>query len=166
MSSNKIPNIQTLKIISLALHFSLLMITGVCFFMGTQNGWVMEFIIQPDKSFFFYAMLMAASVSVLLIVTWPFFTLHPPSTMDEAKVYYQEREKSPFDRMFYDFKNPTQDILAKTIIRMAGCESVALFGFVAAFLNQAPLLMLPFSFVALTLQFIFGPIYGSMRSGQ
>lgn len=109
---------NNLKIVALALHFSIVMYGVILFVLmqGDPTGWEMGFKILPEWK--------------LLVIVLAAFSL-----INSAVAIFV---KAP-------------------IPRMAVAESIAIFGFLAAFLNHSFLLLVPFAIWSLLLQIYVGP---------
>lgn len=137
-----------LRIISFAMHFSILIYVFIVFFLSQTQGWPVKTWgewIQPDFQVIFYVLVGVAVFNGFLTVIVPL--LFSPRKPDSTRPV----------SLFFDFKNFTPRMFTQTILRLAFSESVAILGFVLAFLNQSPWLIVPFAVVALILQVVFAP---------
>lgn len=110
---------QSMKVIALALHMSILMYGVVLYFLLLQThaeDWTMGFRILADKQ-----ILTVVMVGLALLATGVAIFMKP------------------------------------LIIRMALAESVAIYGFIAAYLNFSFAIFFPFALWALILQIYVGP---------
>lgn len=157
-----------LFIINLAMPISILIFVFVIFFMAHEQSWSMVFTIQPEQQVLFLLLTVLSFVNAGLLVAAPRIFSGILNSKEnsqdkklEAATTYQAEvnEHSANHSLFLDYRGDiTNGIQSMTIFRFALAESIAIFGFVLSFINQSPLVILPYAFVAVTLQFIFGPL--------
>lgn len=150
------PSFQTLAIISIAQHISILILILVTLFLAKQGkgGWVMGWRVQQTSHVIFLALLATAATMALLGLYYP--VIAKAGKQDDM---LNDAEVKGY-KLFCDFQVVDAKLNSLTIVRMTLCESVAIFGFVLAILNQSFLVIVPFALLALVLQFMVGPIAG------
>lgn len=150
------PSFQTLVIISIAQHISILFLILVSFFLANQGkgGWVMGWRVEQTSRMIFLALLAVAATTAFLGLYYP--AIVKAGKQDDM---LNDAEVKGYN-LFCDFQVVDAKLQTLTIVRMALCESVAIFGFVLAILNQSFLIIVPFASLALILQFMVGPIAG------
>ena len=152
-------NYLTLVIISLALHFALLIFLIVLYFLGSSDQWVnwsTGWRIFPENRWLLFAFAPLSLSMAALALYFP--RVNPGSDQDRGV----GTEANPSGGLFYRFEPLTMAVQGGTIIRMGIAETIAIFGFVLGFLNRAPLVALPFIASSLLVQFAVGPIFGRM----
>jgi F0F1-type ATP synthase membrane subunit c/vacuolar-type H+-ATPase subunit K len=146
-----------IHIIAAALHVSILIYGFVVFLLArSSGGWTMGWNLRPGNEILFYALAGASAMTGLLSVVLPRLlrsAAPAPSTPHEVG-------QAP---LFFDFSQVTPQLLSLTITRMALAETIAIFGFVLAFLNQAASWILPFAAAGLLLQILVGPFGRYLR---
>lgn len=150
------PTYRTLVIISLALHVSLGIYIFIPFFLATQNQWVdwtHGWVLKPEQAMLLWAFVGASAFSAIMVVMIP--RLMTVSKKPEDPMVAPRRNQG---EVFLDFGNFTPRIFIQTIVRLALAESIAIYGLVLAFVNQAPWWVVPFTVAALSLQVLFGPL--------
>lgn len=149
----------SLAIISLALHFALIIFLFILYFLGFSDGWQSwstAWRVLPEHQW----MLMAFGPLSLSMAGLALFFPKISPLKDAAAP--TAGAVTPSSGLFYNFTPLTPAVHTNTIIRMALAESVAIFGFVLGFLNRAPLVAVPFIVFALIVQFTVGPLFGKM----
>jgi len=141
---------QSLKFVALQLHLSLFIYGGVLFFLAQNNpDWQMTWQIKESFLLLFFALTLLSLSTASLSILWPLFFGKKEEPLQSLQ--------SSSSKLFFDFEKKEATIQSQTILRMALAESVAVFGLVLAFLNQTPLLFIPYGIVSLTLQVLVGP---------
>jgi hypothetical protein len=149
-------NQPPIRIIALAMHLSILIYIFIVFFMASQGQWARGWILGAGKEVIVMILAFNALVAGALSLFLPRIMkgMAPPSTVPH------EVSRAP---LFFDFTDVTPKLQSLTITRMALAEAVAIFGFVAAFLNQAAYWVLPFAAAGLLLQILVGPFGRYLR---
>lgn len=145
-----------IHLVAAALHFSILIYVFVVFFMASQGQWTYGWTLGEGKEFIVMILAFNALIAGALSLFLPRIMkgmAPPPSVPHEVN-------QAP---LFYDFSDVTPKLQSLTITRMALAEAVAIFGLVAAFLNQAAYWVLPFAAVGLLLQILVGPFGRYLR---
>ena len=155
------PSFQTIAIVSLAMHFSILLITAITFFLGSTMNWELTLKIKPELQIVCFILSTLAIINALLSILIP--TLFKRESNFETKStnnFYQNEvcDNTAKKSLFLYYLNLDQKTFSLTIIRFALAESVVLMGFVLSFLNQSTLAIIPFAFIALSLQIVFSPL--------
>jgi len=144
----KSQSLLTLKITALAIHLSVLIYVFIVFFLAKTQPWEnlgWGGMIKPEHEILLYVLMGLAGVMVFLTIMVPqLFASKDPQVSKPQSA-------------FFDFNNFTPKIYTQTILRLAFAESIAIFGFVLAFQNQSPWLIVPFAAVSLILQVAFAP---------
>ena len=141
-------SLRQLKIVSIAIHFSVLFYVFIVFFLAKSEAWTpVEFteMLRLEHELLFYILIGLSGVMFLLSLMAPQF------------IRVADSSRSQPQGIFLDFTNFTPRIFTVTILRLAFAESIAIFGFVLAFLNQSPWFILPFAIVSLIVQILVGP---------
>lgn len=173
MTDSMNEKVQPLVIISLALHFSILLYVAIVFFYGdkidwlesthqffiTGQSWSSDWIIREDKKILFNVLLIVSMATGFLSLLFPRFA---PKPQGETSSPISPSENAS---LFFDFKKEDKQITNLTVVRMALAEVIAIYGLVLSILNQSRMVIVPFAAVALILQFLVGPIYGKLRAG-
>jgi hypothetical protein len=139
---------RNIRVIAFAMHVSILIYGYVLFTLSRSGGWLSSWAIAPDKEIMVYVLAGAATVSAIISLVWPRLLKTTPPTP-----------------LFLDFSNVTPQIQKVTIVRMAVAEAVALYGFVASYLNQSLNWFFAFAAVGLFLQILVGP-FGQLLRGR
>lgn len=149
-------NQPPIRLIALALHLSIFIYIFVVFFLASQGRWAPGWTLGEGKEPIVLILAFAAVLNGILSLLLPRILkgMAPPPSVP------YEVNQAP---LFFDFSNVTPKLLSLTIIRMALAEAVAIFGLVAAFLNQAAYWVLPFAAVGLLLQVLVGPFGRYLR---
>ena len=153
-------NYQSLVIISLALHFSLLIYVFILYYLGYSNHWFLwtpDFRLFPGYVRLFYIFVPLSITMAALALLFPKLASRRTQAQNLGAIV-------PSSGLFYNFTPLTPEIQSHTIIRMAIAESVAILGFVLGYLNHAPLVAVPFVLAGLVVQFLVGPVFGRMSS--
>lgn len=150
------PSFQTLAIISIAQHISILVFILVTFFLANQGkgGWVMGWRVMETSRMIFLVLLAVAATMALLGLYYP--AIAKAGKQDDM---LNDAEVKGY-KLFCDFQVVDAKLQTLTIVRMTLCEFVAISGFVLAVLNSSFLIIVPFAILALVLQFMVGPIAG------
>jgi hypothetical protein len=149
-------NQPPIRVIALALHMTIFIYVFVVFFLASQGQWTFGWTLGEGKEIIVLILAFAASINGTLSLFLPRLLkgMAPPPS-----VPYEVNEAP----LFFDFSNVTPKLLSLTIVRMALAEAVAIFGLVAAFLNQAAYWVLPFAAAGLILQVLVGPFGRYLR---
>ncbi len=142
-----------LYIIGLALHMSVAIYVGIIFFLSSNGGWVNHWAFQADQEVISYALVFMAINSACLSVLFPRFLKIKISSPKPA----YDLGVDETSRLFFDFSVIDPPLQTLTIIRMALAESIAIFGFVVAMLNQSAFLIVPFAVLGFLIQVAVGP---------
>lgn len=149
---------KTIKIISAALHVSILIYVGVVFYLASQGGWSFSWSIHLENQILLYALTGVACVTGTLSIFAPRIFKDP-----QAQV---SGDSGAVEPLFFDFSDRiTLRIQTITIMRMAFAESVAIFGLVLAMINQSAMVVVPYAVAALLLQILVGGL-GSIFRGK
>lgn len=150
---------QPIKIISAALHASILMYIGVAFFMAKNSAldWTTAWVIRPENQTLLYVLTGVAVVAGLYSLLLPRFAKDPRS---------QTAASGAVEPLFFDFSESiTPRILNLTIVRMALAEAVAIQGLVLSLNNRSAMVIVPYAIAGLVLQILVGA-FGSVLRGK
>ncbi|HEX5036249.1 MAG TPA: hypothetical protein VFX30_03735 [bacterium] len=139
---------RNIRVIAFAMHASIIIYGYALFTLSRSGGWLSSWAIAPEKKIAIYVLAGAAVSSGIVALIWPRFLKTTPPTP-----------------LFLDFSNVTPQVQKMTIVRMAVAEAVALYGFVASYLNQSLNWFLAFAAVGLFLQILVGP-FGRLLRGR
>ena len=162
MQNNPKATYTTVSILAIAMHFSLVMFCFMSFILSqTNQSTPVEASVESSQTYSIYYLVFAtiSLVNSILCAAVP-------------AVFKRQTNVDPNDftkktnSLFLDFNNVTEELMRLTIIRFALAESVGIFGFVYSFLTKNFFAMLPFVFVALSLQIIVGPFVGKIISSN
>lgn len=139
-----------LKIISAALHVSILIYVVVVFVLAQGGGWSLSWSIQQGNEILLYVLTAAAFVNGTIAIYAPRLFKDP-----KARISGVPGQEEP---LFFDFSQPTitPRVQTMTIMRMAFAESVAIFGLILALLNQSVAVVVPYVAAGLLLQIAVG----------
>lgn len=139
-----------LKVVSAALHVSILIYLVVIFVLSKGEGWTLAWSIRPGNEILVYVLTGAAFINGMIAVYAPRLFKDP-----KARVSGVPGQEEP---LFFDFSQPTitPRIQTATILRMAFAESVAIFGLILAILNQSVAVIVPYVAAGLLLQIAVG----------
>jgi len=150
-------NTANLLVIEMAMHFSILIYVFVLFSLAHSAGtWASGWVLKPENQMLLYVFVALSFASSMLVVMAPKFVANKKTAESGLN------PGAPAEGIFLDYSQTDGRVNKITIMRMAFAESIAIYGFILAFLNQAAWLVLPFAVLALALQVIFGPAVGKM----
>lgn len=139
-----------LKVVSAALHVSILIYVVVVFVLSQGGGWSLALSIRPGNEIFVYVLTAAAFINGALAIYAPRLFKGPKARISGVP--------GPEEPLFFDFSQPTitPRMQTMTILRMAFAESVAIFGLILAILNQSVAVIVPYVAAGLLLQIAVG----------
>ena len=144
----KTPSLSALKIVSLAIHFSVLIYVFIIFILARSQAWDPASwgeMIKPENEILVYVLIALSGIMFFISLMAPQFFRSKNS------------QASGEGNLILNFSEFTPHVYTLTILRLALAESIAIFGFVLAFLNQSPWLIVPFALVSMALQVVVGP---------
>lgn len=133
-----------LNLVTLALHFSCFLLVGVVFFLASQSAeWSYQFRLLESKQILAVLFAGMSVMQIGIATIFPRIAKKPDQT-----------QPGP---IFLNFRELTQQEYTFTIVRLALCESITIFGFVLSFLFKDALWVLPFFAVSQIAMIAFGP---------
>lgn len=148
-------SLPQLKIVSVAISISTLALLVVSFVLNSQvvgGPGLFEFSILQGNE-------MVTLVIAALSIPAALLSLVIPKFLDKTPNDPINPHITDGSVVFYNWQNFKSAMFTVTLVRLALCESIAIYGFVISFLNHAFFNMIPFVMVALYLQFIYGPFF-------
>lgn len=160
MNNQTQPTLLAIKIINGAMMFSQLIFVFVAFMVSQGSDIQMQFKLREGTQTIVMIFGMIAGMQSLMVLFAPKFLKRSTNQQVAPKQNLSPEDllnSEPASSLFFDFSSFDQYIYTTTIIRLALAESIGILGFVIAVLNKAVPLMLPFTLLSLSLQFVVGP---------
>lgn len=139
-------------IIALGLHASILIYVFVAFIMSHNEEWIMGWRVAEEFKILFAVLTFVSFLMAAIVFMIP--RLMGLSEANQETIlsgsYISEKNSNEV--------TPTIKQTNVTVIQMALAESIALFGLVLSILNKSFMIIIPYAFFSLAIQFSVSPL--------
>ena len=157
------PTKQVITIIAMAMHVSILIFFGLVYLLASQapveRPWISSFAVPHGNEI---VVMVFTGMAAVLGGLSLFFPVIAAKSQKPVISDLPANDDKPKTVLFFDFDKIDQNMLTLTIVRFALAESIAIFGLVLSFLSQSTAWVMPFAFVALSIQILVGPFGGKL----